>query len=196
MIQQTLITPISLAFLSKNSRNFPGISCVFIKNKRNTPGISCVFIKNSWNSPGISCVFIKNSRNSPGISHVFITNKRLSSPRTGNLRPVGVRIKFGTTQNGLKQTFINKELCNFSYFQVNVKSYDNFSLFVRWMKTKNGCTDVLVHPFFSIRFAGLILRNILQNIQQMIPNHLHRWNEQTLVRSVDVAQGRAKADHV
>ena len=51
-------------------------------------------------------------------------------PRTGG-HPVGVRIKFGTTQNGLKQTFINKELCNFSYFQVNVKSYDNYSLFVR-----------------------------------------------------------------
>lgn len=55
MVQQPLVTPISLAFLSKNSRNSPGISCVFIKNKRNTRGIS----------------------------HVFIKNKRLSSPEQG-----------------------------------------------------------------------------------------------------------------
>ena len=75
------------------------------------------------------------------------------------------------------------------------RTINSLFLSVEW-KQKMGGTDVLVHPFFSIRFAGLILRNILQNIQQMIPNHLYRWNEQTLVRGVDVAQGRAKADHV
>ena len=113
----------------KNNRNSPGISRIFIKNNRNSPGISCVFIKNSRNTPSISRVFIKNSRNSPGISCVFIKNgwdtpvsrvfssktveihpylacfyqkQAIIIPRRGSLRPVGVRIKFGTTQNGLK----------------------------------------------------------------------------------------------
>ena len=61
----------------------------------------------------------------------FYQKQAIVIPRRGSLRPVGVRIKFGTTQNGLKQNFIDKELCNFSHFQVNVKSYDNFSPFVR-----------------------------------------------------------------
>ena len=107
------------------------ISCAFVPLFFNANAF-CFLSRCQTHAHGLHRSFVdKNSRNSPGISHVFITNKRLSSPRTGNLRPVGVRIKFGTTQNGFKQNFINKELCNFSHFQVNVKSYDNFSLFVR-----------------------------------------------------------------
>ena len=181
-------------FLPKMVEIHPYLACFYQKWLRYIR-ISHVFTKNRWDTP-VSRMFLSKMVEIHPYLACFYQKQAIVIPRTGNLRPVGVCIKFGTTQNGLKQTFINKELCNFSHFQVNVKSYDNFSLFVRWMKTRNGCTDVLVHPFFSIRFAGLVLRNILQNIQQMIPNHLHRWNEQTLVRSVDVAQGRAKADHV
>ncbi|WP_315257099.1 hypothetical protein, partial [Segatella oulorum] len=82
-------------------------------------------------TPPASRVFLSKTVETPPVSRMFLSKTSDCHPPTGSLRPVGVRIKFGTTQNGLKQNFIDKELYNFSHFQVNVKSYNNFSLFVR-----------------------------------------------------------------
>ena len=146
-------------FYQKQSKLPQHLACFYQKWLRYTR-ISHVFTKNGWDTL-VSRMFLPKMVEIHPYLACFYQKQAIVIPRRGSLRPIGVRIRFGTTQNGFKQNFINKELCNFSHFQVNVKSYDNFSLFVRWMKTKNGCTDMLVHPFFSIRFVGLILRNIL-----------------------------------
>ena len=117
-------------FYQKQSK-LPRYLARFYQKQSKLPRYLARFYQKQSKLPWYLVRFYQKQSKLPRHLACFYQKQAIVIPRRGSLRPVGVRIKFGTTQNGFKQNFINKELCNFSHFQVNVKSYDNFSLFVR-----------------------------------------------------------------